>query len=244
VRLPSIAMKFLCPSEPSGSPGTRFPVCAVCSFVLGFTACTSAQTPRSAATPQLHRTQVSRMARGRSRQRTEHREKASAATQPPTVTLEDGSLTVDARNSDLGVILDDVAKLSGMEVDGVGTGAHVFGVYGPGNPRQVLTELLDGLGYNFMMVGDTTGGTPRELLLTARSAAPPSPPAQASSAAGKSEASDDAGDQEPPGPGAIVHVPPSVAQQADDSQTQQRVQQNLERLEKMHQQMQQQNQPQ
>ena len=160
------------------------------------------------------------------------------------MTLQEGRLTVTAENSDLGAILDDVTKLSGMRVDGTDTGAHVFGVYGPGNPRQVLTELLDGLGYNFMMVGDTTAGMPRELLLTAKSGAPVTPPSPSTD---KAEASADADDQEPPGPGAIVHVPPSVAQQADDSQTQERVQQNLERLQKMHEQMDQQqqgNQPQ
>jgi hypothetical protein len=164
------------------------------------------------------------------------------------VTLKDGKLTVDAKNSELGAILADVAKLSGMKIDGTDTGAHVYGVYGPGNPRQVLTELLDGLGYNFMMVGDGSSGAPQELLLSARSTAPPGTAAPAASTSGNTEASDDSDEQEPPGPGAIIHVPPSVAQQADDSQTQQRAQQNLDRLEKMHEQMeqqqQQQNQPQ
>lgn len=168
---------------------------------------------------------------------------ASQPPQPPAVKLEKGELTVDAHNSELSAILDEVARRSGMTVDGQGSGARVFGVYGPGSPRQVLTELLEGAGYNFMMVGGAPDGTPRELLLTARTrnqAAPAAPPSAASSSDEESD------DQEPPGPGAIVHVPPSVAQQADDSQTQQRVQQQIQRLQQMHdaEQKQQENQPQ
>lgn len=212
-------------------------------LMLGFGACARAQN-QPADTAGKH-PQPSHAARpdapGHRHPRVADRREASREPppQPPTVTLKEGRLTVTAENSDLGAILDDVAKLSGMQVDGTDAGAHVFGVYGPGNPRQVLTELLDGLGYNFMMVGDTTAGMPRELLLTAKSAAPVTPPAPSTD---KAEASGDADDQEPPGPGAIVHVPPSVAQQADDSQTQERVQQNLERLEKMREQMDQQQQ--
>jgi hypothetical protein len=60
-----------------------------------------------------------------------------------------------------------------MTVDGLGAqDQRVFGVYGPGNPRDVLSSLLDGAGYNFLMVGTTETGTPREVVLTARSNAP------------------------------------------------------------------------
>lgn len=167
------------------------------------------------------------------RSKYEAKKPAQPVAQPPAVTLKDGKLTVDAHDSDLSAILSDVARMSGMTVDGQQSSARVFGVYGPASPRQVLTELLDGLGYNFMMVGDTPGGAPRELLLTARTSAPPGPAKAAAAAPEPSDAADDQEDQEPPGPGAIVHVPPSVAQQADESETQQRVQQQLERLQKM-----------
>lgn len=151
-----------------------------------------------------------------------------------------------ANNSDLGEILSDVAHLTGMKIDGPESRDRVFGVYGPGNPRQVLTELLEGQGYDFMLVGDTAGGAPREVLLTARSAAPPQP-GHAMAAPENSDSSEEGEDAVPAGPGAILHVPPSVAQQADDSQKDQRVQQNLERLQQMRQgaaQQQQQSQPQ
>lgn len=184
--------------------------------------------------------------------RSAHRRSARAAkkpappvAQPPAVKLEDGKLTVDAHNSELSAILSDVARTSGMTIDGQQSDARVFGVYGPASPREVLTELLDGAGYNFMMVGATPGGAPRELLLSARTKGPAAP-ASASAEAAPPPSDDGNDDQEPPGPGAIVHVPPSVAQQADEAQTQQRVQQQLQRLQAMHDQeeKQQQNPPQ
>lgn len=177
------------------------------------------------------------------RRRKEQAEKApQPIEQPPSVTLKNGELTVDARNSDLRAILSDVAHISGMTIDGQQSSARVFGVYGPASPRKVLTELLEGAGYNFMMVGGSAGGAPRELLLIA-SAGPPAAPSKAAPEQPADDA-DDQDDQQPPGPGAIVHVPPSVAQQDDESQTQQRVQQQLQRLEAMHNAQQQQNQPQ
>lgn len=170
-----------------------------------------------------------------------------AAARLPEITLSNGHLTVNADNADLSAILNGVAHASGMKVDGNAGDARVFGVYGPGNPRQVLTELLDGVGYNFMMIGDNADGTPGELLLTAKSGAPAAKPPTAASTTEDDDATNSEDEQEPPGPGAVMHVPPSVAQQADDSQTQQRVQQNLQRLQQMHDAMerqQQQNQPQ
>jgi hypothetical protein len=45
---------------------------------------------------------------------------------------------------------------------------RVFGVYGPGHARDVLSQLLQGSGYNVMMIGDQGQGTPREILLSPR----------------------------------------------------------------------------
>jgi len=47
-------------------------------------------------------------------------------------------------------------------------GQRVFGKYGPGAPRAVLSDLLAGSGYNIVMLGITPTGTPRELSLSAR----------------------------------------------------------------------------
>jgi hypothetical protein len=96
--------------------------------------------------------------------------------QAARVTLARGQLSVDANNSSLSKILEDVSSISGMTVDGLDKDSRVFGVYGPGDPRDILSELLDGVGYNFLMVGSTDAGTPREVLLTTRSNAPLSSP--------------------------------------------------------------------
>jgi hypothetical protein len=83
---------------------------------------------------------------------------------------------VDANNSSLSEILKDLETSSGMTVDGFDKDTRVFGIYGPGPPRDVISSLLEGAGYNFLMVGVTEAGTPREVLLTARSNAPISAP--------------------------------------------------------------------
>ena len=88
--------------------------------------------------------------------------------QSPLIHLSDQLLTVTANNSSLSEILKDLASSSGMTVDGLDKDLRVFGVYGPGNPRDILTSLLDGGGYNFVMVGATSAGTPRAIVLTNR----------------------------------------------------------------------------
>ena len=78
---------------------------------------------------------------------------SNAVARPATVSLKDGKLTIGANNSDLGQILRDVAAVSGMTIDGLGKSVPVFGAFGPGNPSDVLTELLAGSGYDFMIDG-------------------------------------------------------------------------------------------
>jgi hypothetical protein len=93
--------------------------------------------------------------------------------QPAKVTLQDGTLTVDAHNSTLSEILDKISHSGGMKIRGLRAGnadQRVFGTYGPGTPRNVLSELLNGSGYNVLMLGTTSSGVPRELALSARPA--------------------------------------------------------------------------
>ncbi|MGD0366131.1 MAG: hypothetical protein ABSA94_01635 [Acidobacteriaceae bacterium] len=102
--------------------------------------------------------------------------------QAARISLSGGQLSVEANNSSLSRILQDLSSTSGMTVDGLDKDQRVFGVYGPGNPRDILSSLLDGAGYNFLMVGSTDAGTPREVVLTTRNNAPltpsPSTPSQ------------------------------------------------------------------
>jgi hypothetical protein len=154
------------------------------------------------------------------------------AARPATVTLKNEILTVEANNSDLSQILKKIADVSGMIINGSITSARVYGVYGPGSPSEVLTNLLTGSGYNFMMVGLTHEGAPRQLLLTLRidSSAPAISSGSTVSAFDHRESADgNTFDQGHLGPGAIVHAPPPPPQD-----TQERVQQNLRRLEQMH----------
>jgi hypothetical protein len=78
-------------------------------------------------------------------------------------------LRIEASNSSLSQILKDVAQATGTKVVGLGSDDRIFGSYGPGTARDVLNELLDGSGYNVLMIGDQGQGTPREIVLSAQS---------------------------------------------------------------------------
>jgi hypothetical protein len=164
---------------------------------------------------------------------------SDAPAAPATITLINGTLSVSARNSDLNSILQEIAHASGMTIDGLGKSTRVFGVYGPGNPRDVLTDLLAGSGYNFAMLGGGNGIAPARLVLTAQSAAPPKPAhAERADSSDSDDVDSDDADQDL-GPGAIVHPGP---QAFDNSDSQTRAQRYLQRVEQMRQQMQQQEQ--
>jgi hypothetical protein len=140
--------------------------------------------------------------------------------QPAAVTLKDGTLTIEANDSDLSQILQSLSRQSGMIIQGTVTDVRVFCNYGPRDPGDILTELLTGLGYNIIMVGTTHEAVPRELMLTSR----PDGPSPALPVKGPERPAEDK-----LGPGAIAHPPPA---QVDDPQV--RTQQNLRRLEQMH----------
>jgi hypothetical protein len=92
--------------------------------------------------------------------------------QPAKITLSGGRLSVTADNSSLTDILHQLASTSGMTIDGLDKDTRVFGTYGPADPHEVLSMLLDGAGYNVLMLGDTDTGTPRQLVLTVRNNGP------------------------------------------------------------------------
>jgi hypothetical protein len=93
---------------------------------------------------------------------------------PAQVHVDAGKLSIKAENSTLSGILHEVSSETGMTVDGLSKDQRIFGNYGPASPREVLSALLDGLGYNVLMVGDQSNGAPRQLLLTQRTAGPAS----------------------------------------------------------------------
>jgi len=82
-------------------------------------------------------------------------------------------LTIAATNSSLAQILTEVSTATGVKVEGEESDQRIFGSYGPASARDVLNQLLDGSGYNVLIIGDKGEGTPRELVLTAKGHAAP-----------------------------------------------------------------------
>jgi hypothetical protein len=142
--------------------------------------------------------------------------------QPAKVTLNDGALAIHADNSSLSEILHHLAS-SGMSVDGFQQDQRVFGVYGPGDPRDILSELLQDAGYNFLMVGATEQGTPRQIVLTTRSGG--SVPSGAGKTQPDTDAQPDEGDDDnsgnnnfpPESPAPDQAAPPGAATSPPDA---------------------------
>jgi hypothetical protein len=183
---------------------------------------------------------------------------------PPTVTFQNGLLAITAENSTLAAILSAVRARTGAAVDiPAGTAmervaAHV----GPAPPRDALAALLNGSGFDYVMVGSVENpqGIQR-LILTPhqnRAAAQPAGPTGANPSVQTSlpppdeEDNDEAPPPEPPQPAAPQ--PPQPQQQGvqqpgvpngqNQVKTPQELLQELQRLQQQQQQQQQQNQQQ
>jgi hypothetical protein len=162
------------------------------------------------------------------------------AATPPVVTAGKNQLMVKADNSSLSQILRQVSSQTGMQLDGMSGDERVFGSFGPGAPREVLTALLDGTGYNMMMVGNLPNGAPRELLLSRRASgegapgAAPNPNPQQPNQNGESDNPDDQDPQdfqEAPSPPSIMPAepPPGAPQPPPGGRTpQELIQQQLQ----------------
>lgn len=87
---------------------------------------------------------------------------------PATITWSKDQLSINAANSSLQQILANVASTTGASVDGVTKDERIFGTFGPAPARDVLAQLLQGTGYNVVMVGDQGQGLPRQIVLSAR----------------------------------------------------------------------------
>ncbi len=97
------------------------------------------------------------------------------ANDPPaeaSVVFDSRGLHIAASNSSLAQILNQVSTETGAKVEGMGADQRVFGTYGPGPALSVLSQLLDGSGYNVLIIGDRGAGTPREIVLSSQAAAP------------------------------------------------------------------------
>jgi hypothetical protein len=146
---------------------------------------------------------------------------------PAVVSMASHSLSIQADNSTLSQILHEVSTQSGMKVEGLSKDDRIFGSYGPGDPHEVLLSLLEGCGYNVLMVGDTGGGAPRELTLSPRTAAGgiTQNSAQASRNTAEEDNDDDGDVQQAPPPEPVQTPPP--AQPNENGQPQQRSPQEI-----------------
>ena len=98
---------------------------------------------------------------------------------PAVLALSGGQLTIRAKNSSLRAILDSLASMTGVKIDGFSHDERIFGVYGPGDPQKILAGLLASSGYNVIVAGRKPDGAPREIVLSLPSSLPvePSQPA-------------------------------------------------------------------
>jgi hypothetical protein len=92
--------------------------------------------------------------------------------QPAHVNWDGRQLTITAANASLSQILHEVVSATGLKVEGLEAPSprdqRIYGSFGPAPARDVLSQLLDGSGYNSILIGDRGVGNPRELLLTAQ----------------------------------------------------------------------------
>lgn len=131
---------------------------------------------------------------------------AQSPAQHAKITYTDNMIAVTASNSSLNQILRDISRLTGIKITGGVADERVFGAYGPSSPSQVLAALLDGTGSNMLIV-QSAGDAPTELILTPRQGGPTPPNPNAQSFNDSDESSEEA----PPNPVArpIRHQPPS-----------------------------------
>jgi hypothetical protein len=106
-------------------------------------------------------------------------------------------LRIDAQNASLQQILKDFSTASGAQIEGMGSDERVFGTYGPGQARDVLSQLLQGSSYNVIMIGDQGQGAPRQIVLSMRPTGDAKPITTNNSA---NSNDDDADVEEPPPP--------------------------------------------
>jgi hypothetical protein len=129
---------------------------------------------------------------------------ANAGAKPASVEWNGQNLSIGATNASLQQILRDVSTATGVKVEGMGSDQRVFGSFGPAPARDVLAELLEGSGYNMLMVGDLGQGTPRELVLSSKTSGAGAPGQNRrvvqQNDSGESEAQDEPEPQPDPAP--------------------------------------------
>ena len=168
---------------------------------------------------------------------------------PPQVTYQNGQLSINASNATLSEVLRSVQAQTGASVDfppGAGS-ERVVAALGPGNPRDVLANLLNGSKFNYVILGESgkPGGV-QKVILMAKSTAPAasSGPSMPQPAQPADPGEDEYSQSEPE-----VEVPSQPAATSDQTnpefinpagRTPEQMLQELQRIQQQQQQMQQQ----
>jgi hypothetical protein len=156
----------------------------------------------------------------------------------PSVVWDSHGLRIEAENASLQEILQQICTVTGAKVEGMGADERVFGDFGPGQARDVLSQLLQGSAYNIIMIGDQGLGAPRQIVLSVRH----SGDAQAAAKTGSAGSADEDTEVEeppqpqqppqprPPGlaPGGPIRTPQQIMQEMQ--QRQQEMQQRQQQL--------------
>jgi len=100
---------------------------------------------------------------------------------PPVVTFTGGQLKITAENSTLGDILREVRNQTGANVDVPGNATErVMGTFGPGPARDVLSSLLNGSHFNYVLMGSASSPVALDrVILTMKTSSPDRPAEQA-----------------------------------------------------------------
>jgi hypothetical protein len=101
---------------------------------------------------------------------------------PPTVSYQNGQLSIVAPNSTLSDILQAVKTKTGAAIDiPPGANERVVSRFGPGPARDVLAALLNGSHFNYVMIGSDANPTSvAQVILTPRAGGETAPVNQAS----------------------------------------------------------------
>ncbi len=130
-----------------------------------------------------------------------------------SVVWDSHGLQIVAANSSLAQILHEVSTKTGATLEGFIQDQRVFGTYGPGPARDVLAHLLEGSGYNIVLIGDQGQGTPRRIVLSISGAVgAPIPAATRGINPLPHDGDDDDSDAEPPEQPEPPQMPPPPPQ--------------------------------
>src|SRR6266496_4685087 len=93
---------------------------------------------------------------------------------PPDVNFQGGQLVIVARNSTMGDVLNAVKQKTGASVEmPASSSERVVGKFGPGAPRDVMAQLLNGSQYDYVLLGSPADpGALKKIILMARANGP------------------------------------------------------------------------